>query len=286
MNGGCFGTNCIDVAVVATSALDSCGANNLNGAASGRTSPTGVCSGNGIGEIVRSFRIGTVQGMNGDGATWPTAGSVFDDGFDASNNSSNAGAGFTCNIVATKIIQCVKGSGQWSSGLTFISYGDATMTASRESTILGYVGGQSFPFVAGSGMTPNSTITETASCGTGTAPKFDVTVSGGSIVSVVPSSVAGSPGLNIVATCTVPMTGFSGGTVGSVNVIPLNPVEGTGGVGTYNTDNNTMGMFLYDSSGKPGGPLNQFFGNGMGGYWEPGLPVRPFGQWQALGVSG
>jgi hypothetical protein len=64
------------------------------------------------------------------------------------------------------------------------------------------------------------------------------------------------------------------------------PLEGAGGIGTYNTDSNTMGMFLYDNSGFPGNPLNQFFTNGTGGYFEPGLPLRPFGEFQGAAVSG
>jgi hypothetical protein len=47
-----------------------------------------------------------------------------------------------------------------------------------------------------------------------------------------------------------------------------------------------MGMFLYDNSGEPGNPLNPFFTNGSGGYFEPGLPLRPFGEFQGVAVSG
>ena len=47
-----------------------------------------------------------------------------------------------------------------------------------------------------------------------------------------------------------------------------------------------MGMFLYDNSGFLGNPLNSFFTNGQGGYFEPGLPVRPFGLFQGVVVSG
>jgi hypothetical protein len=78
----------------------------------------------------------------------------------------------------------------------------------------------------------------------------------------------------------------AGGTGGAIATIPLAPFEGQGGIGTYNTDSNTMGMFLYDNSGEPGNPLNQFFTNSQGGYFEPGLPVRPFGLFQGAAVSG
>jgi hypothetical protein len=84
----------------------------------------------------------------------------------------------------------------------------------------------------------------------------------------------------------VPLTALGAGTGGAIPAIPVAPVEGFGGIGTYNTDNNTMGMFLYDNSGEPGNPLNSFFTNGMGGYFEPGLPLRPFGQFQGAAVSG
>jgi hypothetical protein len=303
--GGTNGSNCIDVAIAinnggtfgTAAALDTCGANNLSGNAGNYEVPNGKCQGSGIGEIVRAFQIGTQQTTYGNGATAPAAGSVFDDGVDIANGAFNQSAAFTCNIVASKLLQCVKGPayssgvlsgvGNWPSATTFISYGDLTVVSGRIGSLLGYVGGQSFPFTAGSGMSPNSTITETATCsplasGAG-EPRFDVTVSGGSIVNVVPST---SAGLGLGGTCTVPITGFSGGTLGSVNTIQLAPLEGEGGIATYNTDSNTMGMFLYDNSGEPGNPLNSFFTNGQGGYFEPGLPVRPFGLFQGEAVSG
>jgi hypothetical protein len=303
--GGTNGSNCIDVAIAinnggtfgTAAALDTCGANNLSGNAGNYEVPNGKCQGSGIGEIVRAFQIGTQQTTYGNGATAPAAGSVFDDGVDIANGAFNQSAAFTCNIVASKLLQCVKGPayssgvlsgvGNWPSATTFISYGDLTVVSGRIGSLLGYVGGQSFPFTAGSGMSPNSTITETATCsplasGAG-EPRFDVTVSGGSIVNVVPST---SAGLGLGGTCTVPITGFSGGTLGSVNTIQLAPLEGEGGIATYNTDSNTMGMFLYDNSGEPGNPFSSFFTNGQGGYFEPGLPVRPFGLFQGEAVSG
>jgi hypothetical protein len=45
-------------------------------------------------------------------------------------------------------------------------------------------------------------------------------------------------------------------------------------------------MFLYDNTGFPGNPLNSFFTNGLGGYFEPGLPVGTFGQGMGAVVSG
>jgi hypothetical protein len=45
-------------------------------------------------------------------------------------------------------------------------------------------------------------------------------------------------------------------------------------------------MFLYDNTGLLGNPLNSFFTNGMGGYFEPGNALRPLGMFQGLAVSG
>ncbi len=316
VTGGCSGvsgtgSNCIDVAISLNvggtfgtpAALDTCGANNINGNAPNYVTPSGKCQGNGIGELTRAFRVGTAQLMNGDGVTAPAVGSVFDDGIDLANGHFNQSAAFTCNIVATKVVQCVKGplytagvltsGGQWQSqgqaNPTYIFYGDTVVVSGRIASLLGYVGGQSFPFTPGSGYT-NGTQTITATCPTVASgfayPKFDVTVAGGAIVNVVPANAAGATGLGIGSTCTVPLTALGRGTGGAIATISLAPVEGSGGIGTFNTDSNTSGMFLYDNSGEPGNPLNSFFTNGMGGYFEPGLPVRPFGGFQGAVVSG
>jgi hypothetical protein len=316
ITAGCSGTsgagsNCIDIAISTNvggtfgtaAAIDNCGANNLNGNAPNYVTPNGKCQGNGIGELVRAFHIGTQQVMTGNGINGPAAGSVYDDGVDLANGAFTQSSAFTCNIVATKVAQCVKGPlytagvftsvGEWQSGSTYISYGDEVMVSGRNASLLGYVGGQSFPFTGGSGYA-NGTTTVSATCATiqsggGFAPKFDITVAVGSIVNVVPSASTATPaappaGLGIGSICTVPLP--SGGSGGAIPTIPLAPVEGGGGIGTYNTDSNTMGMFLYDNSGEPGNPLNPFFTNGQGGYFEPGLPVRPFGLFQGAVVSG
>jgi hypothetical protein len=303
--GGSGGSNCINVDialnVTGATAIDTCGANNLNGNAPNYVVPNGKCQGNGIGEIVRAFRAGTSQLMNGN-VVGAVAGSPFDDGIDLASSQFNRSAAFTANIVGAKTVQLVKapaynpttgvlvGVGQWASGLTYVSYGDLTVVSGRLASLLGYVGGQSFPFTPGSGYT-NGIATQTATCSTiqgggspGAAPKFDVAVSGGAIISVVPAAATGATGLGIGSTCTVPLP--AGGTGGAIPTIPLAPIEGQGGIGTYNTDSNTMGMFLYDNSGEPGNPLNSFFTNGQGGYFEPGLPLRPFGMFQGAAVSG
>jgi hypothetical protein len=231
--------------------------------------------------------------------------SVFDDGPDLVTGVFNQNAAYTCNIVKATtpaVVQCVHGPtqaagvfsfGQWTAGNAFINEGDMSVVTGRIAGVVGYVGGQSFPFTPGSGYSPNATITETAVCPTmasgGTLPKFDVTVAGGSIVDVYPSAAAttnGPQGIGIGSPCTVPLTGFSGGTGGSIATIPLGPTEGVGGIATYNTDSNAVGTFIYDNTGEPGNPLNLFFTNGMGGYFEPGNALRPMGMFQGLAVSG
>ena len=321
ITAGCSGTagsgggsNCMDIAISinnsgsfgTAAAIATCGANNFNGNAPNYNYPNGKCQANGIGEIVRTFRIGTTQAMYG-GVT----GSVFDDGIDLWGGAFNQSAAFTCNIVASKVVQCVKAPaytlspfsialGKWAapvSGVpqTFVNYGDLNVVSGRNASLLGYVGGQSFPFTAGSGYT-NGTYTipaNTASCGLasgGYVPKVDVTVSGGSIVNVYPSATSSptSPamGLGVGAACTFPLTALGSGSGGAIGALTIAPDEGVGGIATINTDSNTMGMFLYDNSGFPGNPLNGFFTNGQGGYWEPGMGVKPFGIFQGVAVSG
>jgi hypothetical protein len=317
---GSGGSNCInfDFSINTTNgtfgtaaALATCGANNLNGNAPNYAAPNGLCQDNGIGEITRGFRIGAGQAMYG-GPTFPT-GSVFDDGVDFWGGGFNRSAAFTCNIVAAKTAQCVhapaytsgapSGIGKWSSGSTFANYGDMTLVSGRIASVLGYVGAQSFPIAnAGSGYANGFYQSVTATCptmgGTGNhAPYFDITVSGGLIVNVYPSAISTSSatqatGLGIGSACTLTDSNFptgmkngGAGSGGSIN-IPLAPPEGVGGVATYNTDSNTTGMFLFDNTGFPGNPLNPFFTNGQVGYFKPGLPVRPFGEFQGAAVSG
>jgi hypothetical protein len=314
---GSGGSNCInfDFSINTTNgtfgtaaALATCGANNINGNAPNYQPPAGKCQDNGVGELTRGFRIGTTQLMYI--YPFPT-GSVFDDGADFEGGGFNRSSAFTCNIVAAKVVQCVKGPaytsgapsgvGKWSSGSTFATYGDMSLLSGRIASVLGTVGAQSFPIAnAGSNYVNGFYQSVQASCATvqsgGHAPYFDITVSGGQIVNVYPSAISvGSstqaPGLGVGSACTItsfPSAMTNGGTQGSGGSIsiPLAPVEGVGGIATFNTDENTMGMFLYDNTGFVGNPLNPFFTNGTGGYFEPGLPVRPFGQFQGAVVSG
>jgi hypothetical protein len=62
---------------------------------------------------------------------------------------------------------------------------------------------------------------------------------------------------------------------------------GVGGFPTYNTAPNLMGIFFYDNSGEPMNPLNAFFACPTSSrYYEPRLPLRPFGEFQGAAVSG
>jgi hypothetical protein len=285
------GSNCIDVAIQQNTtngiygtawALATCGENDLNGTAPNYTVPGGVCHNNGIGSLTHSFRIGTLQKM------WSlTAGSAF-----------NQSAAFTCNIVSANVVQCVKGAaytsglvtgiGEWLSGTTFIEYGDPTVGIGRIATLMGSNGGQPLTFTAGSGYT-NGTQTIALVCTSlasgAVKPKVDVTVSGGAIVNVYGSTANNAMGLGIGGGCTVPLTAIGAGTGGSVT-ITLAPSDGQPGIATLGTDNNMLGDLLYDNSGLVGNPLNPFFTNGFGGYFEPGLPVQPWGNYLGAAVSG
>jgi hypothetical protein len=285
-------------------ALATCGENNLNGTAPNYQPAAGICQTNGIGSLVRNFRIGTQQAM------WPfnaATGSPYDDGVDLGGSYNQSGA-FSCHIVAAKEIQCVKGVaytitatpslsvalGQWTAGSTYLEYGDALVGTGRYATYLGSVGGQSYPFVAGSGYSPDGTFTVTGTCATvasgATLPKVDVTFSGGKIVNVYGSpaaSSAASMGLGIGSSCSFALPGaVRGGSGASIGDAPLAPTDGVAGIGTYNTDSNWMGDDPYGNEGLPGNPLNMFFTNGFGGYFEPGMPLTPIGLYLGAQVSG
>jgi hypothetical protein len=120
-----------------------------------------------------------------------TSGSLYDDGDEPNGGSFSQSAAFTCNIVAAKVVQCVKGAayaagvpssiGLWTSGATFIEYGDPAIGTSRIASLQGYVGGQSFPITTpGSGQTqamyPGVVGTGCGTAAGGVIPKMDLTV--------------------------------------------------------------------------------------------------------------
>jgi hypothetical protein len=115
---------------------------------------------------------------------------------------------------------------------------------------------------------------------------MDMTVgAGGTLVNAYPATAADAMGMAVGTACLFTVPGSAGGTPGTSQTV-VAPVDGAGGIATYNTDSNMMSDFLYDNSGLVGNPLNQFFTNGMGGYFEPGLPVIPFGEFMGAQVSG
>jgi hypothetical protein len=77
------------------------------------------------------------------------------------------------------------------------------------------------------------------------------------------------------------------GSGGSITTPPVGPIEGVGGIATYDSDDNMMGTLLYDNSGLSGNPLAGKFGlpNGTG-VEAPGLTVQPFGMRRGAKVSG
>ena len=181
---GCKGTagvgsNCVDIAytipTVGTygtpASLGNCGANNANGNAPynlGGLYGNGSCQTNGVGEIVRNFAIGSNQFMWGGTGFSPTGHSYYDDGVEPLGSSSfNQSGAFTCHIASAKVIQCVLGPtyvsgiattiGQWASGNTFVEQGDNLTGNARINTLMGYVGGQSFPITSpGSNQMPGT----------------------------------------------------------------------------------------------------------------------------------
>jgi hypothetical protein len=297
VTGGCSGTpgtgsNCIDfnfnINTTGTyrtiPALNNCGANNLLGTNSNSPYtgtyiyPNGACVPTGVGAIVRGFRIGTAQITDNYG----NPGSPYDFGADpgaAGGSNGNGGqvtqnSAFACNIVAATVVQCVKGPtysrgifsaiGQWLSGATYVSFGDPNAAFSAESGIIGYPGGQSFPFTAGSGYTNGNYVTGGV-CTLGTAagsvaqpPAMGFNVSGGAIVNAYPTQI----GSGALAACTFPLsftgtasisgssgtnanlvvTAVSGGTMAAGETVMLGAqtltvkplaVSNTGGAATY-----------------------------------------------------
>ena len=399
-------SNCVDIAfslnTTGATALATCGENNLNGNAPLGQPAAGPCLDNGIGELVKGFRIGTTQGTSS-----PAPGTPYDDGADPINGGFARNLAFTCNLVAAKVVQCVKGPtwtlgvpalGQWTAGSVFMAYGDTLTATSRSGGMMGYPGGQSLTtmptgigtFFAGSGYTASTkftvktayqlitmpsynattgsltlnfatppfgaavgtqangsnvwvqgfagaggalmngvwpvvstavsgtqitvqvptglstTVTAGASslfssCGTmpggnAVVPALDFTTnSSGVVIDVAPSTTANAIGNGNLGVGTAAAPGVNGGvcnffltagsgTGASIQLL-VGPTEGYPGIGTVNTNSNLMGILLYDNSGFVGNPTNPFFTNYRGGYFEPGSPVKPFGEFLGVGVS-
>ena len=245
VTGGCGGTagtsfSCVDIKLDintagtygTTASLNTCGVNNLVGTNSNTPTttsylfPNGQCSPTAVGALVHGLRIGSVQIMDqqlvpGSGGL----GSAYDFGMDPGQYSSAGPSGvivqneaFTCNIVAATVVQCIKGPtysggafsslGQWSSGSTFVQFGDVNNAFSFMTGIVGYPGGQSFPFTAGSGYTNGNYVTggvcalNTTAGTTPMAPAMGFNVSGGAIINAYPTQI----GSSIFGTCSFPIS--------------------------------------------------------------------------------
>jgi hypothetical protein len=218
-----------------------------------------------IGQTVEGFRIGTSSNpaLSGDD-------DVFDPIVGGSRQVSQSNA-FTCTLVANSspyVVQCVRASGAWTSGGTYLTYLDRG-AASRAGTLRGNVGGGSLGFTAGSGYT-NGTYTLTGSGDScSTEPTISVTVSEGAISNVFPSTPGGLRRHRSAFT----VSGMGSGTDGAISSV-------SGNMGTWQSDANTLGQFLYDNAARAGTTFGPIF-NGN----EPGLPVKPAGIITALSVS-
>jgi hypothetical protein len=216
-----------------TAALNTCGVNNIVGTNTNPAPfysgtfiyPNGQCVPTGVGSFVRGFRIGTNPLTDAQQAT----GSPYDFGVDPGNIVSglNQSLTFTCNLVDKLIFRCVAGPvyshgvyssiGQWLSGQTFISYGDPNNAAGFVSGLMGFPGGQSFGFTAGSGYTPGDFVAggvcplTNISGSSALAPGMGFNVSAGGLVVNAYPTIMGSGTNN---NCTFPL---SFGFVGSVS---------------------------------------------------------------------
>ena len=277
VTGGCSGTsgtgsNCIDIKVDINTtgtygtgaSLNTCGVNNLEGTntnlptAGPYAFPNGTCIPTGIGALARGFRIGSYQLTDIQAASTAGLGSSYDWGMDPGVYVANGPAGvvaqneaFTCNIVAATVVQCVKGPtyshgafssiGKWSSGSTYVSYGDPNNAFSFMTGIVGYPGGQSFPFTAGSGYTAPSGVTDFVTGGvcalnttagtTPQAPAMGLNLSGGAIINAYPTIL----GSSVYSTCSFPVSfTFTGvisgynGTAHTANLAVTGITTGTG----------------------------------------------------------
>lgn len=307
---GSGGSNCVNVDftinVTGTygiaASLDNCGVNNINGNSPNYVVASGSCPGGGLGEFVEGFRFSPFQLTNGNSASLMATGSGLSDGIDIAGGAFNQSNAHTCNIVAATVVQCVKGPvyssglfssvGLWTSGATFVNFGSGNIVSGgRIASVLGYAGGQSFPIAsAGSGQTPglyaHMAGTGCSVTSGGTTPTMDIWVgAGGTIIDAYPANAAAAMGIGVAGACSFAPTG-AGGTAGSIGPLTIAPVEGAGGIATYGTDQNTASTMLYDNSFRTGNPLNAIGTNAAGEAFEPGVPVRPFGQFQGVAVSG
>ena len=313
LTGGCSGTagtgsNCIDFGFQinttgtygTTAALSTCGVNSIQGTntnlptALSYVYPNGQCVPTGVGAFARGFRIGSAQIMDNQTSN---LGSAYDFGMDpgTTNGVINQNESFTCNIVAATVVQCVHGPiyssgafssiGEWLSSGTYAEYGDPNNAASFATGIMGYPGGQSFPFTAGSGYTNGNYVTGgvcplATDAGTDPqAPAMGFSVAGGAIIDAYPTQI----GSSLFGTCSFPLSftftgtisGYSGGT--ATLTIPSSTVTGSistpsSGSATLTVTNTpatplAVGQQVYSTGGTPlvSGVTITAFGTGTGG---------------------
>ena len=324
LTGGCSGTagtgsNCIDFGFQVNTAgtygtaaaLSTCGVNSIQGSNTNLPTaltylyPNGQCNPTGVGAFVRGFRIGSAQVMDYQTVGTGNMGSAYDFGMDpgqwGSQASTSGVAGvivqneaFTCNIVAATVVQCVKGPiysngafssiGEWLSSGTYAEYGDPNNAASFATGIMGYPGGQSFPFTAGSGYTNGNYVTGGVcplATDVGTSPQtpaMGFNISGGAIINAYPTQI----GSSVFGTCSFPLKfSFTGTISGSGStaslVVPTSTVSGSitapsGGSATLTVTNKptvpiAVGQQIYSTGGSPlvSGVTVTAFGSGSGG---------------------
>jgi len=259
-NAACATTpySCIDITVTLNqgTSLATCGAN-LTG---GVYPPAGTCSrSTATGQHVEGFRIGASQNpfANGD---------VYEDGFDPYAVSYTQSGAFNCTLVVATVVQCVKGTGSWTSGATWLSYGD-NMQFSRLGTLTGNAGGTGLT-VSAHGTCSGSGTSTVATTGGGftTAPTIAFTYTSASGIT---AAYPATPGLAGTSAPTVVLpAGCTGATISGLSV------------GTSIGDANLMGQLLYDNSAASGA-LNTIFSGA-----DPGLPLTPAGIGTMLAVTG
>ena len=278
VTGGCGGTagtsfSCIDIkfdinttgTYGTTASLNTCGVNNMQG--TNTNSPTsatylfrnGQCSPTGVGALVRGFRIRSAAITDSQASN---LGSAYDFGMDPGTTFGviSQNEAFTCNIVAATIVQCVKGPtysngafsiiGLWSSSpSTYVSYGDPNNAFSFMTGIVGYPGGQSFPYTAGSGYTNGNFVVgspctlNTAAGTTPQPPTMGFTVSGGAIIDAYPTQIGSS--IFRISGCTFPLsfTGTGKWSGGSSGTFTLSSISG-GSIATGEIVNLTGGAVI------------------------------------------
>ena len=145
----------------------------------------------------------------------------------------------------------------------FPDYLGNSMDAACASFPISFTGTASLAIVSGTNGTLNVTGTPTAALAPGeviTIGSQTVTIKPANGSSALPLGIAVAYPVTCSTACSTQgstsfTAGPAGGSGGAISSVPIGPLEGLGGIGTYDTDNNMMGMFLYDNTGAAGNPL-------------------------------